>query len=114
MELIPAPERVGPDRDVPRRGRSDAAVVPGREAGELAELPAEVRLVAVARAQGQVGPLCGRVPRHAVERTLEAQDAAVELRRQPDGAAEEGDEAAVAVPARRHDLAYPRVRRESL
>jgi hypothetical protein len=84
-------------RELPVATRSDP--------GELAEIPIEVRLVGVTGAQRHVDPRGGPARRDEGEGALEAEHAAVALRREPDGAAEELEEAPVAVAAPLHQRA---------
>ena len=81
------------------RGRRERAVLAGGDTSQLAELPVEMRLVAVARLQREVGERRRSWRRRAVEHAPEAQHAGVSLGREPDRLAEERDEAPMAVAA---------------
>src|SRR5262245_12763928 len=100
----------GPDRrargHVARLRGGDLAVGPRGEAGQRAELALEVGLVAVARGEGELDPRLGAPAGDAVERTLEALHAAVELRCEAHRTSEERDEAAMAQAALPHDAAH--------
>src|ERR1700687_2098097 len=81
--------------------------IPGRgNTRELAELPLEVRLVAVAGLERHIHQRGLRPGGHEIECSLEAEDAAGELRAQADGRAEDLDEPPMAVAALLHHAAH--------
>jgi len=65
-----------------------------------------VRLVAVARGAGRLGPGGGWHRSNTSKRILKSEDSAVELRSQPDRVVEERDEPAVTAAALVHDFPY--------
>src|SRR5581483_3658079 len=90
------------DRHVVRRRGRDPAIGSRSHPGKLAEVAAQVRLVGVAGVESDVDETGRGLGGEPADRRVEAPDAAVELRREADRGAEEGDEAAMAVAALAH------------
>src|SRR5467141_290175 len=89
-----------------RKSRREIAI-PGRgNPRELPELALEVRLVAVAGLERHIHQRGIRPRGHEIQGSLEAEDAAVELRAQADGRAEDLDEPPMAVAALLHHAAH--------
>ena len=78
-------------------------VATGRQAGELAEVARQVRLVEVTVLGGQTAPV--RAPVHLRQHALEPAQARVALGRQPGRVAEPGDEMAMAAACLRQHVA---------
>jgi len=86
--------------------RPDPAVLLGGDAGKLAKLPVEMRLIAVASIQSQPYPSGMVADTQSIKRSLEALDSAEHLGSEPDILTKQRNEAAVAVTGFSHDLAY--------
>src|SRR5437667_7048608 len=91
----------------------DRPVVGRREAGELAELAVEVGLVAVSAVDGDTSPFDPGAARKTLNHSLESLHAAVQLRRQADGIAEQFNEPFGSVTGLAANLSDPREGRYS-
>src|SRR5262245_41415583 len=87
-----------------QRDRSRGAILAWGDAGELAELAVQVRLVAVAGGECDLGERQRRAGGEQAERVLEPKDATIELRPEPNRTAKQGDEPTMAIAGLRHHL----------